>query len=74
MYAIRSYYADPIGNLTYRGTMRNFNPLVAKAADITLVDADMYVDINELALDSIVTPGAFVDKILWKKELAYERA
>lgn len=71
---VRARTSDPIGNLTYRGTMRNFNPLIAKAAEITLVDADMFVDINELALDSIVTPGAFVDKILWKKELAYERA
>lgn len=64
---VRARTVDPIGNLTYRGTMRNFNPLVAKAADITVVDADMFVDIGELALDSIVTPGAFVDKILSKQ-------
>jgi acetate CoA/acetoacetate CoA-transferase alpha subunit len=71
---VRARTADPIGNLTYRGTMRNFNPLVAKACDITLVDADMLVDIDELALDSIVTPGAYVDKILLKKEFGYERS
>lgn len=71
---VRARTADPLGNLTYRGTMQNFNPLVAKASDITLVDADIYVDIGELALDSIVTPGAFVDKILLDKELFYERA
>jgi acetate CoA/acetoacetate CoA-transferase alpha subunit len=67
---VRARTADPIGNLTYRGTMRNFNPLVAKACDITLVDADMLVDIDELALDSIITPGAYVDKILLKKEFS----
>lgn len=61
---VRARTADPLGNLTYRGTMRNFNPLVAKAARLTLVDADNLVDVDELALDSIITPGVFVDKIL----------
>jgi acetate CoA/acetoacetate CoA-transferase alpha subunit len=64
---VRARTADPLGNLTYRGTMRNFNPLMAKAADITLVDADMLVDIDELPIDAIVTPGAYVNKILRMK-------
>lgn len=61
---VRARTADPLGNLTYRGTMRNFNPLVAKASRLTLVDADMLVDVDELGIDSIITPGAYVDKIL----------
>lgn len=61
---VRARTADPLGNLTYRGTMRNFNPMIAQASDITLVDADMLVDVGELAMDAIVTPGVFVDKIL----------
>ncbi|MEE3641592.1 MULTISPECIES: 3-oxoacid CoA-transferase subunit A [unclassified Brenneria] len=61
---VRARTADPLGNLTYRGTMRNFNPLVAKASRLTLVDADMLVDVDELDIDSIITPGAYVDKIL----------
>lgn len=61
---VRARTADQLGNLTYRGTMRNFNPLVAKASRLTLVDADMLVDIDELGIDSIITPGAYVDKIL----------
>lgn len=61
---VRARTADPLGNLTYRGTMRNFNPLVAKAAQLTLVDADMLVDIDELGVDRIITPGVYVDKIL----------
>jgi acetate CoA/acetoacetate CoA-transferase alpha subunit len=61
---VRARTADPLGNLTYRGTMRNFNPLVAKAAQLTLVDADMLVDIDELGVERIITPGVYVDKIL----------
>nr|NMN92604.1 acetate CoA/acetoacetate CoA-transferase alpha subunit [Brenneria salicis ATCC 15712 = DSM 30166]RBP59055.1 acetate CoA/acetoacetate CoA-transferase alpha subunit [Brenneria salicis ATCC 15712 = DSM 30166] len=61
---VRARTADPLGNLTYRGTMRNFNPLVAKASRLTLVDADMQVDVDELGVDSIITPGVYVDKIL----------
>lgn len=61
---VRARTADPLGNLTYRGTMRNFNPLVAKAANLTLVDADIQVDVDELGVDSIITPGVYVNKIL----------
>ncbi|ACS85176.1 MULTISPECIES: CoA transferase subunit A [Musicola] len=61
---VRARSADPLGNLTYRGTMRNFNPLVAKACAMTLVDADMLVDLDELGVDDIATPGVYVDKIL----------
>lgn len=61
---VRARTADPLGNLTYRGTMRNFNPLVAKASRITVVDADMLVDVDEYGVDDIITPGVYVDKIL----------
>ncbi|MCG8709189.1 3-oxoacid CoA-transferase subunit A [Brenneria sp. 4F2] len=61
---VRARAADPLGNLTYRGTMRNFNPLVAKASRLTLADTDMLVDVDELGVDGIITPGAYVDKIL----------
>ncbi|NDL63239.1 3-oxoacid CoA-transferase subunit A [Acerihabitans arboris] len=71
---VRARTADPLGNLTYRGTMRNFNPLVAKAAGLTLVEADMLMDVDEMSLDSIVTPGVYVSNILTTKELANERA
>lgn len=71
---VRARTVDPLGNLTYHGTMQNFNSLIAKAARRTLVDADMQVDIGELSLDSIVTPGAYVDNILLKKEFSHECA
>ncbi|PTW59371.1 acetate CoA/acetoacetate CoA-transferase alpha subunit [Breoghania corrubedonensis] len=61
---VRARTADPLGNLTYRGTSRNFNPLVAKCSDLTIVEADMMVELDEVGLDHIVTPGVFVDMIL----------
>jgi len=61
---VRARMADPLGNLAYRGTSRNTNPLVAKAADVTLVDADLLMEVDEIGIDRIVTPGVFVDMIL----------
>lgn len=61
---VRARTADPYGNLTYRGTSRNFNPLVAKAADITVAEADHLVELDEIEPDRVVTPGVFVDMIL----------
>lgn len=61
---VRARMADPLGNLAYRGTSRNTNPLVAKAADLTIVDADLMMEVDEIGVDRIVTPGVFVDMIL----------
>lgn len=63
---VRARMADPLGNLAYRGTMRNFNPLMAKAADLTLADADLFVEVDEIGCDRIDTPGVYVDMILAK--------
>jgi acetate CoA/acetoacetate CoA-transferase alpha subunit len=63
---VRARAADPYGNLTYRGTSRNFNPLVAKAADITVVEADTLVELGEIEPDQVLTPGVYVDIILAK--------
>ena len=61
---VKAHKADKIGNLTYRGSSRNFNPLVAMAADIVIVEADVIVEAGELGLDDIVTPSVFVTYIL----------
>lgn len=61
---VRAHSADPYGNLTYRGTSRNFNPLVARAAGITVAEADHLVELDEIEPDRVVTPGVFVDMIL----------
>lgn len=61
---VRARMADQLGNLAYRGSARNFNPLVARAADITVAQADFHMEIDEIGMDHIVTPGVYVDMIL----------
>lgn len=59
--------ADRFGNLTYHRLARNFNPLMAMAADIVIVEAEEIVDVGELDPDIIVTPGICVDWIVQRK-------
>ncbi|MFM1651471.1 3-oxoacid CoA-transferase subunit A [Brevibacillus sp. B_LB10_24] len=56
--------ADRLGNLVYDTSARNFNPLVAMAGDLTIVEADEIVETGELDPEEIVTPGVFVDMIV----------
>jgi len=56
--------ADPLGNLVFDKTARNFNPLVAMAGDITIAEADEIVAVGELDPECIVTPGIFVDMVV----------
>lgn len=65
---IRAHLADPLGNLTYQLSARNFNPLIALAADMTLVEPDEMVATGELLPDQIVTPGAVIDHIVIPQE------
>lgn len=65
---IRAHRADPLGNLTYQLSARNFNPLIALAADITLVEPDELVETGDLLPDQIVTPGAVMDHIVIPQE------
>ncbi|MFC2035710.1 CoA transferase subunit A [Chloroflexota bacterium] len=61
---IRGYKADRLGNLIYRGTARQFNPLMATAARVTIVEVDEIVKVGELEPEVIVTPGIFVQRIV----------
>ena len=61
---VKAYKADTKGNLTYRKTARNFNPLMATAADVTLAEVEEIVQPGELDPDAIVTPGIYVTHIL----------
>lgn len=65
---IRAHRSDMLGNLTYQLSARNFNPLIALAADITLVEPDEMVETGELQPDQIVTPGAVIDHIFIPQE------
>jgi 3-oxoadipate CoA-transferase alpha subunit len=58
---IKARQVDGRGNLTYRMAARNFNPVMAMAADYTIVEATMEVAVGEIDPESIVTPGVFVD-------------
>jgi 3-oxoadipate CoA-transferase alpha subunit len=53
-----------MGNLIYRRTERNFNPLMAKAATITIAEVDEIVDVGELDPEFIVTPLIYVDRVV----------
>jgi len=61
---IQSWRADRWGNLSYRGTGRNFNPVMAMAADLTIVQTRHLVELGELDPETIVTPGIFVDRVV----------
>lgn len=60
---IKAHKADRLGNLVYRNTARNFNPIMASAATITIVEVEEVVEVGALDPELIVTPGIFVDRI-----------
>ncbi|MET0699226.1 MAG: 3-oxoacid CoA-transferase subunit A [Mycobacterium sp.] len=61
---IGAHIADHAGNLLYRKTARNFGPIMATAADLTVVEVSHVVATGDLDPENIVTPGIFVDRIL----------
>jgi 3-oxoacid CoA-transferase A subunit len=61
---IQAYRADPLGNLVYRNALRNFNPIMATAARVTIAQVDEFVAAGELDPEAIVTPGIYVDRIV----------
>ena len=65
---IRAHKADRLGNLVYYKTMRNFNPLMAMAADEVVAEVDEIVEVGELDPEDIVTPHPFVDHLVLAKE------
>ena len=61
---IKAFKADTMGNLVYRGSTRNFNPIMATAARVTIADVEEIVEAGELDPETIITPGIFVDRIV----------
>ncbi|HYA07592.1 MAG TPA: 3-oxoacid CoA-transferase subunit A [Xanthobacteraceae bacterium] len=61
---IEAWEADRWGNLTYRSSARNFNPVMATAAKLTVAQAQHIVELGALDPEKIVTPGIFVDRVL----------
>ena len=61
---IKAWRADPAGNLMFRKTARNFNPVMATAAKFTVVEVEEIVEEGAFDPDCIHTPGVYVDRIV----------
>ncbi len=61
---VKAWKGDAMGNLVYRKTTRNFNPVMATAGRITIAEVEQLVQVGSLDPDSIHTPGIFVQRIL----------
>ncbi|EQB63882.1 MAG: hypothetical protein RBG1_1C00001G1461 [candidate division Zixibacteria bacterium RBG-1] len=68
---VKAYKGDKAGNLIYRMSARNFNPMMATAGKITIAEVEQIVEIGELDPECIVTPGIYVDYIFQGKN--YEK-
>lgn len=68
---VKAWKADPYGNLLYRKTSRNFNPLAAMAGKITIAEVEEIVGVGDLEPDHIHTPGIYVQHVL--EGAAYEK-
>jgi 3-oxoacid CoA-transferase subunit A len=60
---VHAWKGDRLGNLVYRRTARNFNPVMATAARITIAEVEHLVEPGEIDPDHVVTPGIFVKHI-----------
>ena len=68
---VKAHRGDAEGNLVYRKTARNFNPMMATAGRVCVAEVEELVEIGALDKDNIHTPGVYVDRIL--KGVAYEK-
>ena len=68
---VKAWRGDRLGNLVYRKTARNFNPMMATAAKITIAEVEELVEPGEIDPDHVMTPGIYVKRILQGEE--YDR-
>jgi 3-oxoacid CoA-transferase subunit A len=61
---VKAHRADRMGNLTYHRSARNFNPLMATAANITIAEVDEIVETGDIDPEAVVTPCIYVDRIV----------
>jgi 3-oxoacid CoA-transferase subunit A len=69
---VHAYRGDRAGNLVYRKTARNFNPMMATAGRVTIAEVEQLVETGELDPDQIHTPAIFVQRIFQAKTTAKE--
>jgi len=65
---VRAHLADTEGNLVYRYTARNFNPVVATAGIVTIAEAERVVEAGEIDPDHVITPGLYVQRLIQASE------
>ncbi|HEV8268269.1 MAG TPA: CoA transferase subunit A [Thermoanaerobaculia bacterium] len=61
---VAAWKGDRLGNLVYRKTARNFNPMAATAGKVTIAEVEELVEVGELDPDLVDTPGVFVDRVV----------
>jgi 3-oxoacid CoA-transferase subunit A len=61
---VKAWKGDRLGNLVYRKTARNFNPMMATAAKITIAEVEEIVEPGQLEPDQIHTPGIYVARLI----------
>jgi 3-oxoacid CoA-transferase subunit A len=61
---VKAWKADRLGNLIYRKTARNFNPMIAMCGKITIAEVEEIVEVGELEPDEVHTPGVFVQRVV----------
>lgn len=61
---VKAWKADKAGNLVFRKSARNFNPVMCKAAKVTIVEAEEILEIGQLDPDNIHVPGIYVDRVI----------
>ena len=61
---VKAQKADRWGNLVYRKTQRNFNPVMATAAKVTIAEVDEIVELGEIAPETVITPSVFVHRLV----------
>jgi 3-oxoacid CoA-transferase len=61
---VKAWKGDTAGNLVYRETARNFNPMIATCGDVMVAEVEELVDVGRLDPDCIHTPGIYVDRIV----------
>jgi 3-oxoacid CoA-transferase subunit A len=60
---VKAYRGDAEGNLVYRKTARNFNPMMAAAAAVTIAEVEVLAPVGTMDPDQIHTPGIYVDRL-----------
>ena len=66
---VKGWKGDRFGNLVYRRTARNFNPMMATAATVTIAEVEQLVEPGQIDPDHVVTPGIFVQHIIKGEEV-----